>query len=604
MTLYTFANEPPPAHIVTGRIRRVQCPVHGGKNLSVAVGYTDGRAWAKCWSRGCASKDILAALNLTPSTTSRTSSTTSRTSTTTTPLTPITPAQGRAYLEGIRTPHGAQLQYQRQDGKRGWHKRWQTSSGSERRVPGITGDGWQARRFNPLDPSVANAIVLCEGEKDAAILAQAGLIAFSAPRGWGGLKTADFTELVQLAKETELPVVLAGDNDTVGHKAMLRVRELLREQGLHPIDTASHAPHKGSIADLPAHELLGLVHLLVEYDNSSWLKPLRTSKKYESFRCPHPKRWQGLPGDRQTVKNFRSCGNTATCRQCDEWEAFLHVERAIRGNPQQMVVVSGFGGADSTIAETVRMAKTFRERQLDRLRKFSVIGQKTENPSSQSRKYLTVIRIGDDYRASFALILRHPMTLMELDRERLRAERAGLTFTVKDKPLRTDIEAIAPRSLTVAMEGHGDTNVTRTWTSSGWPPWLELPSTYQFSDGRELEEEEEFALDAVSALDWKKEFNQVWNRRDTLITNVLRREEFAEFNAASWVSGCVDLNLETLWAIGRAENAAEIDALVAETDYEGRVSLLRDTAYWLAGREGCYWRKAFRPVLDVAEWRG
>ena len=85
---------------------------------------------------------------------------------------------------------------------------------------------------------------------------------------------------------------------------------------------------------------------------------------------------------------------------------------------------------------------------------------------------------------------------------------------------------------------------------------------------------------------------------------MLRREEFAEFNAASWVSGCVDLNLETLWAIGRAENAAEIDALVAETDYEGRVSLLRDTAYWLAGREGCYWRKAFRPVLDVAGWRG
>ena len=49
----------------TGTKRRVKCPVHHGKNLSVAVGYIDGRAWAKCWSQGCASKDILAALGMT-----------------------------------------------------------------------------------------------------------------------------------------------------------------------------------------------------------------------------------------------------------------------------------------------------------------------------------------------------------------------------------------------------------------------------------------------------------------------------------------------------------------------------------------------------------
>ena len=514
---------------------------------------------------------------------------------------PVSPAAGRAYLEGIRTPHGATVEYQRQDGQRGRH--WRNLE--KRRNPGVTGDGWQVRRFDPQDRSAAIAICLTEGEKDAVQLSAAGLIAFTAPRGAQSLPSADFTELVAAAKATGLPVMLCGDNDDVGRKAMRRVRERLRYEGLDPIDTGGLAPLKGSIADLPTYELLGMVHLLVQYDDSSWLKPLRTSKQYESFRCPHPKRWQGLSGDRQTVKNFRSCGNTATCRQCDEWEAFLHVERAIRGNPQQMVVVSGFGSDASTIAGTVGEAKVYRQRQLDRLRKFSVIRQKTENPpSSESRKFLTALRIGDDYRASFALILKHPLTAKELDRERLRAERAGLTFTVTDKPTRADIEVVSPKSLTVAMEGHGDTNVTRTWTSSGWPDWLELPSTYQFSDGRDLEDDEDFAPDAVSALDWKKEFNQVWNRRDTLITNVLRREEFAEFNAASWVSGCVDLNLETLWAIGRAENAAEIDALVAETDYEGRVSLLRDTAYWLAGLKGCYWRKAFRPVLDVAGWRG
>ena len=52
-----------------------------------------------------------------------------------------------------------------------------------RRNPGVTGDGWQVRRFNPNDPSAAVAIALTEGEKDAAQLSAAGLIAFTAPRG-------------------------------------------------------------------------------------------------------------------------------------------------------------------------------------------------------------------------------------------------------------------------------------------------------------------------------------------------------------------------------------------------------------------------------------
>ena len=41
----------------------------------------------------------------------------------------------------------------------------------------------------------------------------AGLIAFTAPRGAQSLPGADFTELVELAKETDLPVLLCGDND-------------------------------------------------------------------------------------------------------------------------------------------------------------------------------------------------------------------------------------------------------------------------------------------------------------------------------------------------------------------------------------------------------
>ena len=73
----------------------------------------------------------------------------------------------------------------------------------------VTGDGWQLRRFNPTDPATTTAICLAEGEKDAAILATAGLIAFTAPRGAQSLPLADFTaprgaQSLPLADFTEL----------------------------------------------------------------------------------------------------------------------------------------------------------------------------------------------------------------------------------------------------------------------------------------------------------------------------------------------------------------------------------------------------------------
>ena len=504
-------------------------------------------------------------------------------------------------LEGIRTGRGAWLLYQRQDGQRGKH--WRNLE--KRRNPGVTGDGWQVRRFNPQDPSVAVAvaITLTEGEKDAALLAQAGLISFCAPRGWGGLKTADFTELVATAKATELPVMLCGDNDTVGHLAMRRVRERLRDEGLNPIDTGGRAPAKGSIADLPADEIDALIRLQVMELNPHWQKPVRNRKQYQGFKCLRPKRWQGVAGDGQTITNLRPCGNTSACERCNAWETFLHIERAWRGRPAQMVSVSGFGDDASSIAETVGQAKAWRELWEDRLRKSSAIRQKEENPSSEWRNFLTALRVRDDYRAGVAMFLSEPLTAAELSREQARAERAGLTVQVVDKPTRADIEAVAPKSLTVAMEGYGDTSATRTWTSSGWPAWLELDKTYQFSDGRELEEGEDFATDAIEARAWQRDYHQSWDTRATLRSNVMRREEHAAHNAALWGGRCQGLNIEILWGIANATSSSEINALVQEVgDYDGPVSLLRDTAQYLAGLRP--WRKAFRPVLDVAGWRG
>ena len=168
----------------------------------------------------------------------------------------------------------------------------------------------------------------------------------------------------------------------------------------------------------------------------------------------------------------------------------MHVERADRGNPAQMVDVAGFGAADATIPETVRMAKDWREHLIDRLRKNSSIRPYEPKDITTGEKrnlgYLTALRVREDYRAGLALILDTPLSALQLDRERKRAEKAGLTFSVIDLPGRADIEAIAPQALTVNMDGHGKTAITRTWTSSDWPTWNDHPTTYAFSDGRYL----------------------------------------------------------------------------------------------------------------------
>ena len=195
-------------------------------------------------------------------------------------------------MKGVLTPAGATIYYQRNDGRRGKH--WRNPD--KRRNPGVTGDGWQVRRFNPNDPSAAVAIALTEGEKDAAQLSAAGLIAFTAPRGAQSLPGADFTELVELAKDKGLPVLLCGDNDLVGREAMRKVRALLKmDFHLDAINLAG--PEKGSIADLPAADLQALIRIKLSDRDASWQKPGRNRAIYKDFKCPRPKRNVKSAGD-------------------------------------------------------------------------------------------------------------------------------------------------------------------------------------------------------------------------------------------------------------------------------------------------------------------
>ena len=265
-----------------------------------------------------------------------------------------------------------------------------------------------------------------------------------------------------------------------------------------------------------------------------------------------------------------------------------------------MIQVSGFGEDGSTIPQTVGAAKLYRERLEGRLRKNSYVLQKQENPSEERRNFMTALTIGKkDSRASLAMFLSSPLSDQQIAKESRWAERAGLSFTVKNVVTREDIEDASPPALTINMEGIGMTDKTNTWTSSGWPTWWEPETTYAFSDGRELEEGESFPPDSISAKDWKREYHQEWDSKKSLKDNLIQREEDAYFNAQLWMTPCLSLSLETLYAIGKGE---VIEALIQEIgDYEGPAALLRDTADWLAGRRE--WRKSFVPVLDAAGWR-
>ena len=593
-----------------GRIHYIKCPVHHGEDRNARYGWINGHPWAKCWSHLCDPQDILAALGLgntwspawtppPPKTISTANSLSqapinSESVGTFDALAPVTPSEGRAYVDGVRTKRRVSILFQRNDGLRKNTYR----AGKERWTDtGLSGSGWMVRRFNPELPDAAIAITLAEGEKDSALLAQAGFISFCAPLGAGNLHKADFTELADLATATGLPVVLAGDNDEAGIKAMLKVGDLLR--GLKPIDTADYAPEKGSVADLHPEDLQSLIFHKLRHADKRWLKPARNRAMYHNFKCPRPKRRKKSDTDRQGVRNYVPCGNSGTCRQCAEWETFLHVERCWRGKPAQMVTVSGFGGFDSTIAQTTGICKTFREHFEGRLRKNSYVYPYTKNHTGERRNFMSALRIQDDYRAAFTMFFSIPLTEAQLAKERVRAGRSGLAFLVKDIVTRGDIEDAAPPALSINMEGVGLTNRTHTWSTSGWPAWEDLPSTYAFSDGVELKDDEAFPEDAIEEKQWRREHGQQWNPKMSLRDNLIQREFYAKTNATQWMSTCLGLNLETLQALDQASTIYEVDSLILEVgDYAGPKALLVDSAQYLV--HGGDYRMAYGPVLAAA----
>ena len=221
---------------------------------------------------------------------------------------------------------------------------------------------------------------------------------------------------------------------------------------------------------------------------------------------------------------------------------------------------------------------------------------------------MSALRIQDDYRAAFTMFFSIPLTEAQLAKERVRAGRSGLAFLVKDIVTRGDIEDAAPPALSINMEGVGLTNRTHTWSTSGWPAWEDLPSTYAFSDGVELKDDEAFPEDAIEEKQWRREHGQQWNPKMSLRDNLIQREFYAKTNATQWMSTCLGLNLETLQALDQASTIYEVDSLILEVgDYAGPKALLVDSAQylvhgvttgWPTGR--CWLRQTRRPISRPA----
>ena len=147
------------------------------------------------------------------------------------------------YLADIQSAQGSGVVYTHPDGRKGKHRRWATADGGkETRNPGVSGHGWYARIWLPQYPDRAVAIIVCEGEKDAARAALAGQFGVSVPGGAGRMGSADYTAVKELADETGLPVLIAGDADQAGTRGVGAAIEALIDVGIRaamwlPYDT-------------------------------------------------------------------------------------------------------------------------------------------------------------------------------------------------------------------------------------------------------------------------------------------------------------------------------------------------------------------------------
>ena len=226
------------------------------------------------------------------------------------------------YLADIQSAQGSGVVYTHPDGRKGRHRRWATpDGGKETRNPGITGPGWYARIWLPQYKDRAVAIIVCEGEKDAARAALAGQLGASVPGGAGRMGSADYTAVKEITDETGLPVLIAGDADQAGTRGVGAAIEALIDVGIraamwlpddttgcmldHDLDYVRDLLERRFGNDLPGSE--------IDWDD---VKPPRPKELW----CTSPVAPSGmeyeLAGEGELRWTRFECGR---CDNCIEW---------------------------------------------------------------------------------------------------------------------------------------------------------------------------------------------------------------------------------------------------------------------------------------------
>lgn len=515
---------------------------------------------------------------------------------------PRPPEEAISYLAGIDRPQGGTVLYHHPDGRTGRHRR---SQGKRVRNPGLSGAGWYPVVFSPDGdrPEVA-ALVITEGEKDACAAARAGLYAACAPGGAANLSLATWQPVLEWAALMRLPPVFSQDYDQPGLKARaaFQVAAQVAGFGQVPVVSLVGVAAGESATDWP--DLPRRVASALEPPSPGIgprpPRPLR-------LHCTNPGYRQHYAADGTPRVKALPCGK---CRNCEDWEAQLHIQRIAKGRPAQVVLYAGFGTGDNTLSENLcaedgrNFRRRFRERHRKRLEKNSAFqhgGSAEGSPVPKSGIFArdgtaTAISLDPDtYRGRFAVFLQTPLEDGELALERRAAAREGLTLTVLNHPDAVDVAALAPPALSAHVEDGPNVNL---WTSSGaWPDWERRPDAYDLDDGEELPYLEAAAPGSVRR--WVGEYRE--HAHQTAEEKARRLEEHAEARAWTWLEW-VAVDPEQLKEVATLDNQGDGVAAAAAAraipGYAGPSALIRDAAAWWYGRG--QWRRAFNAVAAAA----
>ena len=512
-------------------------------------------------------------------------------------LPPMHTADALEYLQGIGTEAGGSIDYAHPDGRRARH--WRDSQKTVRN-PGMTGAGWYPRLMLPDDPGQAAAIVVAEGEKDAARACLMGYIAVASPGGGARGKAAFWDEVVKHATGMPLPVVIVPDNDTTGRKFGDEVARIIRIAGAvchvaHPTDM----PKGDCILDAPdGSDQIKCIAQVGETtddhlsawekaesqghtdgktplpDGILWLKkrdfppteltdqdPIGGKSRFlpkEPYRPPdmsclvNGAQWClfHLPNRERKVVHF-ACGK---CEMCLGWRKHLIVCRygLVRGRAQTLLRVSGFDRADD--------ASAWSKKQSAR------VGR---HHRSKVPRWRGIDRTGD-YRYSLTIVYDEELPARLIALTERAARRAGLECEMTVGSVATDdFRALVPLQSAIYNDFQGDETSGRTNTShfAHWPNWETPDADYMLDDGIR-QEGIGHVPEATPPGRWEKKRNK------------LDLEERAVANVRDWLDG-VELShsgLMALRAVRRAGKPGMAWGCIASGDWRGPTKLLRDLA--------------------------